>query len=287
MAKPLTVLKSKQMKDNKEPITVLTAYDYPSAKLAEEAGVDMILVGDSLGNVVLGYDTTIPVTVDDMVYHTRAVARGAGSTFIIADMPFMSYHVSKEDTLRAASRLMKEGHATAIKMEGGAEIADEVAACVRAGIPVMGHLGLTPQSIHMLSGYRIQGKDEQSARKLLEDALALEQAGAFAVVLELVTEPVAAEISAALSIPTIGIGAGRGCDGQVLVFHDLLQYASPYQPKKFVKNYANIGATIHSAIEDYVKDVKNRRFPAEEHVFTSAGAGTASGPVYGSAKENG
>ncbi len=197
MAKPLTVLKSKQMKDNKEPITVITAYDYPSAKLAEEAGVDMILVGDSLGNVVLGYDTTIPVTVDDMVYHTRAVARGAGSTFIIADMPFMSYHVSKEDTLRAASRLMKEGHATAIKMEGGTEIADEVAACVRAGIPVMGHLGLTPQSIHMLSGYRIQGKDEQSARKLMEDALALEKAGAFAVVLELVTEQVAAEISAA------------------------------------------------------------------------------------------
>lgn len=249
MAKPLTVLKSKQMKDNKEPITVITAYDYPSAKLAEEAGVDMILVGDSLGNVVLGYDTTIPVTVDDMVYHTRAVARGAGSTFIIADMPFMSYHVSKEDTLRAASRLMKEGHATAIKMEGGTEIADEVAACVRAGIPVMGHLGLTPQSIHMLSGYRIQGKDEQSARKLMEDALALEKAGAFAVVLELVTEQVAAEISAALSIPTIGIGAGRGCDGQVLVYHDLLQYSSPYHPKKFVKNYADIGSTIRSAIE--------------------------------------
>ncbi|WP_028561255.1 3-methyl-2-oxobutanoate hydroxymethyltransferase [Paenibacillus pinihumi] len=287
MAKPLTVLKSKQMKDNKEPITVITAYDYPSAKLAEEAGVDMILVGDSLGNVVLGYDTTIPVTVDDMVYHTRAVARGAGSTFIIADMPFMSYHVSKEDTLRAASRLMKEGHATAIKMEGGTEIADEVAACVRAGIPVMGHLGLTPQSIHMLSGYRIQGKDEQSARKLMEDALALEKAGAFAVVLELVTEQVAAEISAALSIPTIGIGAGRGCDGQVLVYHDLLQYSSPYHPKKFVKNYADIGSTIRSAIEGYVKDVKTRQFPAEEHVFTAATAGKAAGPVYGSAKENG
>ncbi|WP_270171523.1 3-methyl-2-oxobutanoate hydroxymethyltransferase [Paenibacillus sp. SYP-B4298] len=286
MSKPLTVTKMKQMKQNKEPITVVTAYDYPSARLAEEAGVDMILVGDSLGNVVLGYDTTIPVTVDDMVYHTRAVARGAGSTFIIADMPFMSYHVSKEETLRAAARLMQEGHATSIKVEGGAEIAQEVQACVRAGIPVMGHLGLTPQSVHMLGGYRVQGKDEASASKLLDDALALEQAGAFAVVLELVTEPVADMISSRLSIPTIGIGAGRGCDGQVLVYHDILQYASPYQPKKFVKTYADVGSTIRGAIRSYVEDVKERRFPAEEHVFAPGETRQAEPALYGAAKGN-
>lgn len=286
MSKPLTVTKMKQMKQNKEPITVVTAYDYPSARLAEEAGVDMILVGDSLGNVVLGYDTTIPVTVDDMVYHTRAVARGAGSTFIIADMPFMSYHVSKEETLRAAARLMQEGHATSIKVEGGAEIAQEVQACVRAGIPVMGHLGLTPQSVHMLGGYRVQGKDEASASKLLDDALALEQAGAFAVVLELVTEPVADMISSRLSIPTIGIGAGRGCDGQVLVYHDILQYASPYQPKKFVKTYADVGSTIRGAIRSYVEDVKERRFPAEEHVFAPGETRQAEPALYGTAKGN-
>lgn len=284
MGKPLTVTKLMQMKQNKEPISVVTAYDYPSARLAEEAGIDMILVGDSLGNVVLGYDTTIPVTVDDMVYHTRAVARGAGSTFLIADMPFMSYHVSKEETLRAAARLMQEGHATSIKVEGGAEISQEVQACVRAGIPVMGHLGLTPQSVHMLGGYRVQGKDEASARKLLDDALALEQAGAFAVVLELVTEPVAEMISSRLSIPTIGIGAGRGCDGQVLVYHDILQYASPYQPKKFVQTYADIATTIRGAIRSYVQDVKGRRFPAEEHVFAPGDAKQAEPALYGSAK---
>lgn len=267
MKQPLTITKLKKMKQSGEPISMLTAYDYPAAKLAEEAGIDVILVGDSLGNVVLGYDTTIPVTLDDMVYHTRAVARGAAHTFIVADLPFMTYHLGKETTLRNAARLLQEGGAHAVKMEGGAEIAEEVAACVRAGIPVMGHIGLTPQSVHQLGGYKVQGKLEAEARQLIDDAKALEAAGAFSIVLELVTEPLAEAITSALTIPTIGIGAGRGCDGQVLVYHDILQYASPYQPKRMVKTYADIGTTIRNAIGSYVKDVKEREFPQQEHAF--------------------
>ncbi|RXZ80252.1 3-methyl-2-oxobutanoate hydroxymethyltransferase [Paenibacillaceae bacterium] len=281
--KPLTIMKFKQMKQNQEPITMVTAYDYPSARLVEEAGVDVILVGDSLGNVVLGYDTTIPVTMEDMVYHTRAVARGAQHTMIVADLPFMSYHASREDALRNAARLMQEGRAHAVKMEGGEEIAEEVYACVRAGIPVIGHIGLTPQSVHQLGGYRIQGKTEQDAAELLGAAKALEQAGAFGVVLELVVEPVAEQISRALSIPTIGIGAGRGVDGQVLVYHDLLQYDPSPRPKKFVKSYADLGTTIRSAVNSYVSDVKSRAFPEEKHSFSAAA--TSASPVYGSAKE--
>ncbi|RAP76354.1 3-methyl-2-oxobutanoate hydroxymethyltransferase [Paenibacillus montanisoli] len=267
MKQPLTITKLKKMKQSGEPISVLTAYDYPSAKLAEEAGIDVILVGDSLGNVVLGYDTTIPVTLDDMVYHTRATARGAANTFIVADLPFMTYHLGKETTLRNAARLLQEGGAHAVKMEGGIDIADEVAACVRAGIPVMGHIGLTPQSVHQLGGYKVQGKLEREAQQLIEDAKALEAAGAFSIVLELVTEPLAEAISSALSIPTIGIGAGRGCDGQVLVYHDILQYASPYREKRFVKTYADIGTTIRDAISSYVSDVKSREFPQQAHAF--------------------
>jgi len=267
MKQPLTITKMKKMKQSGEPISVLTAYDYPSAKLAEEAGIDVILVGDSLGNVVLGYDTTIPVTLDDMVYHTRATARGAKETFIVADLPFMTYRLGKETTLRNAARLMQEGHAHAVKMEGGADIADEVAALVQAGIPVMGHIGLTPQSVHQLGGYKIQGKLEQEAKRLIEDAQALEAAGAFAVVLELVTEPLAEAITSALKIPTIGIGAGRGCDGQVLVYHDILQYSSPYRAKRFVKTYADLGTTVRNAISAYVSDVKSKAFPQEEHSF--------------------
>ncbi|MBW7473408.1 3-methyl-2-oxobutanoate hydroxymethyltransferase [Paenibacillus oenotherae] len=267
MKQPLTITKMKKMKQSGEPISVLTAYDYPSAKLAEEAGVDVILVGDSLGNVVLGYDTTIPVTLDDMVYHTRAVARGATSTFIVADLPFMTYRLGIETTLRNAARLMQEGHAHAVKLEGGADIADEVAACVRAGIPVLGHIGLTPQSVHQLGGYRVQGKLEREAKQLIEDAKALEAAGAFGIVLELVAEPLAEYISSVLTIPTIGIGAGRGCDGQVLVYHDILQYTHDYKEKRMVKTYADIGTTIRGAIGAYVADVKSRAFPAEEHVF--------------------
>ncbi|XEC92714.1 3-methyl-2-oxobutanoate hydroxymethyltransferase [Paenibacillus tarimensis] len=280
--KALTITKFKQMKQNNEPISVLTAYDYPSARLAEEAGIDMILVGDSLGNVVLGYDTTIPVTIDDMVYHSRAVARGAGSTFIVTDMPFMTYHTGKTETLRAAARIMQEGHAHAVKLEGGAEIAEEVHALVRAGIPVMGHIGLTPQSVHQLGGYRVQGKDEEDARRLLDDAKSLEQAGVFSLVLELVVEPAAAAITSSVVMPTIGIGAGRGCDGQVLVYHDILQYASPYNPKKFVKTYADIATTIRSAIGEYVSDVKSRAFPEARHSF-AAQAEPVSG-LYGGGK---
>jgi 3-methyl-2-oxobutanoate hydroxymethyltransferase len=267
MKQALTVTKLKKMKQGGEPITMLTAYDFPSARLAEEAGVDVILVGDSLGNVVLGYDTTIPVTLDDMVYHTKAVVRGAANTFIVADMPFATYRLGKEATLRNAARLMQEGLAHAVKMEGGADIADEVSACVKAGIPVLGHIGLTPQSVHQLGGYKVQGKLEQEALQLIEDAKALEAAGAFGIVLELVTEPLAEAVTSKLSIPTIGIGAGRGCDGQVLVYHDLLQYASPYREKRFVKTYADVGTIIRNAIGAYVSDVKSQAFPQQEHAF--------------------
>lgn len=267
MAQPLTITKIKKMKQDQSKISVLTAYDYPSSKLAEEAGIDVILVGDSLGNAVLGYDTTIPVTLDDMVYHTRSVRRGAPNTFVVADMPFMTYRIGREATLRNAARLLQEGLANAVKLEGGADIADEVQALVHAGVPVMGHLGLTPQSINQIGGYKIQGKLEQEAEQMLRDAKALEAAGAFSIVLELVTEPIAEAISKELSIPTIGIGAGRGCDGQVLVFHDILQYSSPYREKRFVKTYADIGTTIRNAIGEYVSEVKSGAFPEEKHTF--------------------
>lgn len=255
------------MKADGERLSMLTAYDYPSALLAEEAGIDLILVGDSLGNVVLGYDTTLPVTIDDMVYHTRSVTRGAQKTFIVADMPFMTYHGSIDETLRGVRRLMQEGRAHAVKMEGGLEICETVTAVVAAGVPVLGHIGLTPQSVNMIGGYRIQGKDAKDAKRLMDEAKALEAAGAFAVVLELVTEEVAQAISEALSIPTIGIGAGRYCDGQVLVFHDLLRYASPYREKRFVKTYADVGSLIREGISQYVQEVKNRSYPDEGHVF--------------------
>lgn len=265
--KPATTSKLKKMKADGVPITVMTAYDYPSAVLAEEAGIDVILVGDSLGNVVLGYDSTVPVTLDDMVYHTRAVVRGAKSTFVVTDLPFMTYHGSIDSTLRNAARIMQEGVAHAVKMEGGAEIAEAVAACTRAGIPVMGHIGLTPQSIHQIGGYKIQGKSSDQARKLLDDAKALEQAGAFAIVLELMTEQLAAHITEELSIPTIGIGAGSRCDGQVLVFHDALGYGSDIVPKRFVKEYASVGAIVRDGLKKYVEEVKQRQFPGPEHSF--------------------
>ncbi|WP_339287404.1 3-methyl-2-oxobutanoate hydroxymethyltransferase [Paenibacillus sp. FSL E2-0201] len=263
----LNIVKMKKMKADGERLSMLTAYDYPSALLAEEAGIDLILVGDSLGNVVLGYDTTLPVTIDDMVYHTRSVTRGAQNTFIVADMPFMTYHGSVDESLRGVRRLMQEGRAHAVKMEGGLEICETVAAVVAAGVPVLGHIGLTPQSVNMIGGYRIQGKDAKDAKRLMDEAKALEAAGAFAVVLELVTEEVAQAISEALSIPTIGIGAGRYCDGQVLVFHDLLRYASPYREKRFVKTYADVGNVIREGISQYVQEVKDRSFPDEGHVF--------------------
>lgn len=265
--KPITTVKMLKMKRDREPIAMVTAYDYPSAKLAEEAGADILLVGDSLGNVVLGYDSTIPVTLEDMIYHSRAVARGVTTAFVVTDMPFMRYHGSLDSTLSAVARLMQEGHCKAVKMEGGAEIAQTVEAIVRAGVPVMGHIGLTPQSVHQMGGYRVQGKTAEQARRLINDAKALEQAGAFAVVLELVPEELAKQISAELTIPTIGIGAGRYCDGQVLVFHDLLQYSPTPDTKKFVRTYADIGAQIRTGISRFVEEVKSKQFPAEEHAF--------------------
>ncbi|GIQ67589.1 3-methyl-2-oxobutanoate hydroxymethyltransferase [Xylanibacillus composti] len=256
----------RKMKKEGQPIAMVTAYDYPSAKLAEEAGADIIFVGDSLGMVVLGYDSTIPVTMEDMIHHTKAVTRAVKNSFVLADMPFLSYHGSIDFTLRNAARLMQEGMAKAVKLEGGAEICDAVSACVKAGVPVMGHIGLTPQAINQLGGYKVQGKRVDQAIKLVEDAKALEQAGAFAVVLEMVPEPLAAWITEQISIPTIGIGAGRGCDGQVLVYHDLLQYASPVKAR-FVKPYANVQDIVRDAIGQYVKEVKARMFPEETHVF--------------------
>jgi 3-methyl-2-oxobutanoate hydroxymethyltransferase len=256
------------MKRDGIPISMVTAYDHPSARLAQEAGVDAILVGDSLGNVVLGYDTTLPVTLDDMIHHARAVRRGAPDTFIVVDMPFLTYRLGPESTLRNAGRLMQETGAQAVKLEGGADIAQEVAALTAAGIPVMGHVGLKPQSIHQVGGYRVQGRQEADIRRLVDDAKALEQAGAFAVVLELVTNDAAEAVTKALGIPTIGIGAGAGCDGQVLVFHDMIRYASPYRSKRFVKTYADVGTVIREAIAAYVRDVKARAFPGPEHSFT-------------------
>ncbi|MDF2961765.1 MAG: 3-methyl-2-oxobutanoate hydroxymethyltransferase [Paenibacillus sp.] len=281
--KAVTTAKLKRMKETRNPISVITAYDYPSALLAQEAGVDAILVGDSLGNVVLGYDSTIPVTLDDMVYHSRSVVRGAPSTFVITDMPFMTYHGSLDLTLRNAARIMQEGLAKAVKLEGGREITDAVKACTQAGIPVMGHIGLTPQSIHQIGGYKIQGKNSAQAQKLLDDAKALEQAGAFAIVLELVTEQLAAHITEQLSIPTIGIGAGPRCDGQVLVFHDALGYGPETAPKRFVKTYADTGSLIRNGLKQYVHEVKNRTFPAQEHSFHMEEE--VAGFLYGSAKK--
>lgn len=267
LTKPVSTAGLKKMKREEMPIAMITAYDYPSAKLAEQAGVDIILVGDSLGNVVLGYDSTLPVTLDDMIYHTKAVTRAVTRSFVVTDMPFLTYHGSIDHILKNAGRIMQEGLAKAIKLEGGAEIVPAVEACVRAGIPVMGHLGFTPQSVHQLGGYFVQGKTAKKAHKLTEDAQRLEQAGAFSIVLELVPEELADVVTKQVSVPTIGIGAGRACNGQVLVFHDLLQYGEPNE-KKFVKTYANIGEQMKNGISEYVKEVKNRNFPEEKHVFT-------------------
>ncbi|WP_174819962.1 3-methyl-2-oxobutanoate hydroxymethyltransferase [Paenibacillus koleovorans] len=265
----MTTTRMRKMKADGVPISMITAYDYPSAKLAEEAGVDVILVGDSLGNVVLGYESTLPVTLEDMIYHTKAVTRAVRNPLVVTDMPFMTYHGTIDQTLNQVGRVMREGLGQSVKMEGGTEIARTVEAIVKAGVPVMGHIGLTPQSVYQIGGYRVQGKTSAQAQKLLDDALSLEQAGAFAVVLELVTDELSELITSRLSIPTIGIGAGRHCDGQVLVYHDVLQYASESVPKKFVKAYANLGDHIREGISQYVKEVKSKAFPAEEHSFHS------------------
>lgn len=264
--KPVTTSFIRKKKEEGTPITMITAYDYPTAKLVEEAGVDMILVGDSLGMVVLGYDSTVPVTMEDMIHHTKAVTRAAKTSFVVADLPFLSYHGTVEEAVKNAGRLMQEGLAKAVKMEGGSELVPIVTRCVQAGIPVVGHIGLTPQAVHQLGGYKVQGRDIEAAKKILEDAYALQEAGAFAIVLECVPEEVAAHIASKLDIPIIGIGAGVRCDGQVLVFHDLVGYASQLAPK-FVKRYTDVGEQIHAAVRSYIEEVEGRRFPATEHVF--------------------
>jgi 3-methyl-2-oxobutanoate hydroxymethyltransferase len=260
-----------QRKEQGEKIVMLTAYDFPTAALVDAAGVDAILVGDSLGNVVQGQETTIVVTLDDILYHTKMVTRAVQHALVVADMPFLTYQISPEDSLRNAGRLVQEGGAQAIKLEGGAEVAGTVRRLVQAGIPVMGHIGLTPQSVHAM-GFRVQGRTSDAAAKLLEGAYALEDAGAFAVVLELVPEEVSAEISRRLTMPTIGIGSGSGCDGQVLVLHDMLGIGSA--ELKHNKRYAEIGRAIRGAAEAYAKDVRAGAFPASEQTV-SLGADAA------------
>ena len=256
-----------KMKKENEPIVMLTAYDYPSAKHAVEANVDMILVGDSLGMVVLGYDSTIPVTVEDMIHHTKAVRRGAKDTFVVTDMPFMSYHASIEDTMKTARRMIQESGANALKLEGAGEVIQIIEKLTFAGVPVVGHLGLTPQSVGVLGGYKVQGKDAKSAKKLMEDAKKVEEAGAMALVLECVPKQLAEQITQECSIPTIGIGAGNGTDGQVLVYHDVISYGSSHVPK-FVKKYTDVNQVIQSGLHQYVKEVKARSFPTADHSFT-------------------
>ncbi|NPV92592.1 MAG: 3-methyl-2-oxobutanoate hydroxymethyltransferase [Firmicutes bacterium] len=265
MARATTVsLREKKQKGQK--ITMLTAYDFPTAQAMDEIGIDMILVGDSLGNVVLGYETTLFVTMEEMIHHTKAVTRGARNTMVVGDMPFLTYHLSVEDALRNAGRFMQEGGAQAVKLEGGRERAAVVKAVVEAGIPVMGHLGLTPQSVHQLGGFRVQGKDVETAKKLIEDARALEEAGCFSIVLECVPSALAERITKEISIPTIGIGAGAGCDGQVLVSHDLLGLFSGHVAK-FVRQYAQIGKIMRESFKAYKDDVESGSFPAEEHCY--------------------
>jgi 3-methyl-2-oxobutanoate hydroxymethyltransferase len=262
--KKVTTLTYRQKKERVEVITMLTAYDYPTALSMDKAGVDSILVGDSLAMVVLGYENTLPITMDEMIHHCRAVARGAKTSLLVGDMPFMSYQVSIEEAVRNAGRFLQEGGMDAVKLEGGRERADAIRAIVGAGIPVMGHLGLTPQSVNQLGGFRAQGKTAIAAKRLVEDALILEEAGCFSIVLEAVPARLAELISKKLSIPTIGIGAGAGCDGQVLVTHDLLGLFDRFTPK-FVKQYANFHSEMQKAFADYIEDVETKRFPAPEH----------------------
>lgn len=264
--KKVTTLTLRQKKEHGEPITMLTAYDYPTALTLDEAGVDVILVGDSLGMVVLGYETTLPVTMEDMLHHCRAVARGAKTAMLIGDMPFMSYQTSIDEAVRNAGRFLQNGGMDAVKLEGGHERADAIRAIVSAGIPVMGHIGLTPQSVHQLGGFRPQGKSALAAKRLLEDALRLEDAGCFGVVLESVPGRLGELISKKLTIPTIGIGAGSGCDGQVLVTHDMLGLFERFTPK-FVKKYADLHSEMQRAFADYIADVQSRTFPAAAHTI--------------------
>ncbi len=267
MAKMITVSDIAKMKAEGKPISMVTAYDFAMSKIVNEAGIDMILVGDSLGNVMLGYTSTIPVTMDDMVHHTAAVMRGNDHCMVVGDMPFMSYQADMADAIRNAGRLLKEGGCAAVKLEGGSEVAPLVKKMVEAGIPVCGHIGLTPQSVNTLGGFKVQGKDVAAAKKLIEDAKALEEAGAFAIVLECVPAALAKKVTESLTTAaTIGIGAGNGCDGQVLVCNDLLGFSNGFCPK-FVRKYANVHDIILQAMQDYKTDVEARTFPAAEHTF--------------------
>lgn len=254
-----------KMKERQEKIAMLTAYDYPSARLVEQGGVDLILVGDSLGMVVLGYDSTVPVTMEEMLHHTKAVRRGAPQTFVVADLPYLSY-VNSDMAIANAGRLIKEGGADAVKLEGGENFAPIVKALTEAGIPVVGHIGLTPQTATQLGGFKVQGRDVESARQILLDAESLEKAGSFLLVLEAIPRQLAGEVTRALSIPTVGIGAGAECDGQVLVYHDLLGLFDRFKPK-FVKEYARLADTAVKGIQTYVREVREGDFPQLEHTF--------------------
>ena len=260
---PVRISKLQDMKTAGQRIACVTAYDFPSARLVQQAGFEVVLVGDSLGNVVLGYDTTIPVTLDDVLHHTRAVARGAPDLLVVADMPFMTFNVSADDALRNAGRLLQEGGAHAVKLEGGEPVAGAVRRLTESGIPVMGHLGLTPQSVNQLGGYRVQGRTLEQAQRLRDDADALEEAGAFSVVLEAVPAELARIVTDRLRVPTIGIGAGPDCDGQIQVWHDILGFGA--RRPKHAKRYADLNETIGTALAAYVQEVREGRFPAAEH----------------------
>lgn len=261
-----TVTTIQKQKETGDKITMLTCYDYTMAKLIEKANINTVLVGDSLGQVVLGYSDTLSVTMEDMIHHCAAVSRGLKDTFLIVDMPFMSYQTSEYDALVNAGRLMKEGHANAVKLEGGRNMCSTIRRIVDAGIPVCAHLGLTPQSINALGGFKVSGKTREDAANLIEDAKAVQEAGAFLLVLECVPDKLARHISEILTIPTIGIGSGNGCDGQVLVYQDMLGMFDDFVPK-FVKHYAHVGETMVDAFSNYAKEVKNMEFPGPEHVY--------------------
>ena len=264
--KKVTIAELQKKKQSSEKITMVTAYDYPTARLVDEAGIDTILVGDSLGMVVLGYDSTVPVTMDEMIHHCKAVSRGAKHSFIIGDMPFMSYHSSVEKAIENAGRFIKEAGCDCVKLEGGTEMAHVVNAIVNAGIPVCAHIGLTPQTATKLSGFKVQGKDAESAKALIQSAKDLEDAGAFMIVMECIPDSLAARITKELTILTIGIGAGKDCDGQVLVYHDLVGLFERFTPK-FVKQYINLSPQIKEALIQYKEEVENGTFPAPEHCF--------------------
>lgn len=267
MDKKFTVKSFQEAKNNNRKITMLTAYDYSMAKMVDEAGVDAILIGDSLGMVFQGNDSTLPVTVDEIIYHTKAVVRGSKRALIISDMPFMSYHVSKEDAVRNAGRLVKEGGAHAVKLEGGTKYAEIIKAIVDAQIPVMGHIGLTPQSVNAFGGFKVQGKDEAAAKQIIEDAKALENAGAFAITLEGIPAKLAKIVTETVNVPTIGIGAGKDCDGQVLVINDMMGMFSDFVPK-FVKQYAKLNIDINTALKAYISEVASGAFPTDNHTFS-------------------